>query len=115
MEISRNELTDMIRKKLLVLFTFNISDIAFTLLLMGIRIYEDCNQVLIKVSTDPIIAIGIKVFVVGFLAYALYRRVEDSTVPSLRAASVLLNICMMAYVILIIVHIKEIFVYIHIN
>ena len=63
-----------IQKKFILLYSLNISDILFTLVLLQTGLFREVNGVMAQVVENPIISLWLKVVLVGSLVFIICKR-----------------------------------------
>ncbi|TAH63534.1 MAG: hypothetical protein EWM47_13565 [Anaerolineaceae bacterium] len=95
-----------IRKKLIILYLLNVSDIIFTLALLQTGFFREINIFMINAVQSPVISIILKIVFPAVLLYFLYKRIclsDDS--QQLRATNIGLLISLTLYAFVNISHI----------
>lgn len=96
---------DMIKKKLLILYLLNITDILFTLLLLRTGFFAEVNILMVDAVQSPLASFLLKVILPGILLYYLYRRICISDLSQLRATNIGVNISLFIYALVNLSHI----------
>ena len=94
-----------IRKKIIILYLLNVSDIIFTLALLETGLFREMNIFMINAVENPIISIGLKVIFPAVLLYFLYKRICLSDGQQLRATNIGLLISLVLYTLVNLSHI----------
>lgn len=86
-----------IRKKIILLYLLNVTDLIFTLALLQTGLFKEMNIFMIKVVESPLICVILKViFPVGLLYY-LYKRICVTDESALKTANIGLMISLTLY------------------
>jgi hypothetical protein len=94
-----------IRKKLIILYILNVSDLIFTLALLETGFFRELNIFMVNAVQNPIISIVLKIVFPAALLYFLYRRISLSDSEQLRATNVGLLMSLTLYALVNISHI----------
>lgn len=94
-----------IRKKLIILYLLNVSDIIFTLALLQTGLFREMNIFMVNAVQYPLLSIILKVFLPAGLLFFLYKRISLSDSEQLRAANIGLLISLGIYTLVNISHI----------
>lgn len=86
-----------IRKKLILLYLLNVSDLIFTLTLLRTGLFKEANIFMVYAVEYPIISIILKVILPAGLLYLLYKKICISDVTQLKATNVGLLISLTLY------------------
>lgn len=90
-----------IRKKLILLFILNATDIVFTLILLSTGLFIEANIIMANIVESPIVALGLKFGLIGGLIGLEYKRIVDATEKQLFWA----NVVLVGYVIINVMHV----------
>lgn len=86
-----------IKKKFLLLYLLNVTDIIFTLLLLQTGYFQEVNFFMVKAVESPIISILIKVFMPAVLLTYLYHQIKNADTSQLRVSNIAVNISLTIY------------------
>lgn len=86
-----------IRRKLIVLYLLNVSDLIFTLLLLQTGFFKEMNIFMIGAVEKPIVSVILKVIFPAFLLIYLYKRICLSDREQLKAINIGLLISLSLY------------------
>ncbi len=86
-----------IRKKLIILYILNVSDIIFTLALLQTGLFREINVFMINAVENPLIGVFLKIIFPAGLLYFLYKRICLSDKKQLRATNIGLLISLTLY------------------
>lgn len=114
MEFIRSYNYETIQKKFILLYSLNISDILFTLILVETGLFREANVVMIKVIENTMFSLLLKVVVVGILIFIIYRRMAGATEKQLRISNIIINGAITIYEIINIMHIINLILYVSI-
>lgn len=103
-----------IQKKFILLYTLNVSDILFTLVLLRTGLFRESNVIMLKIVEEPVISLVVKLLLVGFLVFVLYKRMVDATDKQLKISNMIINGMVAVYGIINLFHISYMFLYISI-
>lgn len=88
---------DNIRKKFILLYVLNVTDIIFTLSLLKTGMFKEINIFMVNAVQNPLISILLKVLFPAVLLYFVYSRIKYSDDGELRAANIGLLISITVY------------------
>lgn len=86
-----------IRKKLIILYLLNVTDIIFTLALLQTGLFIEANIFMINTVASPLLSILIKIVFPAGLLYFLYKRIIVTNTEQLRVANIGLLITLTLY------------------
>lgn len=90
--------------KLTLLYTLNVTDILFTLLLVGTGYYVEANALMATVIQNPTAGIALKVLLPASLILYLYFRMRRATDTQLRRANLFINVITIIYALINVSH-----------
>jgi hypothetical protein len=86
-----------VRKKLIGIYILNVTDIAFTLLLLKTGMFAEGNTFMQNIVSNEVLSIFIKVIIaLGLIMYAYYR-VQFATEKQLRQCNYFASGCLIYY------------------
>ncbi|WP_347452271.1 DUF5658 family protein [Clostridium baratii] len=97
-----------IKKKIQLLYFFNVTDIIFTLLLLKTGIFKEANGVMVNIVENPVLSIIIKVIIIGLLLYYLIKRMLMATNKQLYVSNYIISVALGIYTIINLMHITYI-------
>lgn len=100
----KNNSLEIIKKKLLLLYLLNVTDIIFTVLLLKTGYFAEVNILMVDVVHSPIISIMLKVLLPALLLYYLYRQMIDADEDQLKVSNITVNISLTIYTLVNISH-----------
>ncbi|NLO08398.1 MAG: hypothetical protein GX129_00800 [Clostridiales bacterium] len=86
-----------IRKKLILLYLLNVSDLIFTLTLLETGLFREVNIFMVNAVENPLISIILKVVFPAGLLYYLYKKICLSGLSQLKAANIGLLVSLALY------------------
>ena len=86
-----------IRKKLIILYLLNVTDIIFTLALLQTGFFSEVNIFMVNAVESPIASFLLKVILPAVLLYYLYRRICQSDSSQLKVTNIGINISLSIY------------------
>lgn len=98
-----------IRKKLVILYLLNVSDIIFTLSLLQTGLFKEVNIFMIDAVKSPIISIVLKIILPACLLFFIYKKVYSSDEEELRATNIGLLVSLTLYFLVNVSHIIWVF------
>lgn len=100
----KDDKLEMIKKKFILLYLLNVTDIIFTVLLLQTGYFAEVNLLMIKVLQNPVASILLKVILPAILLYVIYKRMCHSDVLQRKTANVAVNISLTIYVLVNLSH-----------
>lgn len=94
-----------IRKKIIVLYFLNVTDIIFTLGLLQTGLFKEANVFMVNTVESPLLSIIIKIMFPAALLCFLYKRICNSDKDQLRTINIALLISLTMYCLVNITHI----------
>ena len=91
-EFIKNYDLKIIRKKIVLLFILNITDIVFSLILLKTDYFVEGNPLLKTAVQSLNASLYIKILLPALLLAFLYYRIKDATIRQLKISNILLNI-----------------------
>lgn len=86
-----------IKKKLIILYLLNVSDIIFTLLLLRTGLFAEVNFLMAKAVQNPAASLCLKIILPAIILYYLYTGIKNSKDPHSKAANIAINISLTMY------------------
>lgn len=86
-----------IKKKMIILYVLNLTDIAFTLLLLETGFFTEVNIFMVNAVENPVAGILLKTILPAILLYYLYKRICCIDTSQLKAANIGINISLTLY------------------
>jgi len=88
---------DFLKKKFIILYLLNVTDIIFTLLLLKTGLFAEVNFLMIKAVQSPVASIILKIIVPAILLFYLYSRIKSADEANLKASNIAINISLTIY------------------
>ncbi|ERI89467.1 hypothetical protein HMPREF1982_04621 [Clostridiales bacterium oral taxon 876 str. F0540] len=98
-----------IKIKFIIIYFFNITDIIFTLILLKSGAFLEANILMKNIVQNEALSLIIKIGIPFILLAFLYIRLKDASEKQLFLGNILINICMIAYFIINLLHVFWIF------
>jgi len=87
-----------IRKKLIIVYILNVTDIIFTIFLVNTGMFLEVNALMVQlVNNRQLLSIMIKVVIPFVLMLWVYQRMKDATEKQLFQSNILINGCLIYY------------------
>jgi hypothetical protein len=86
-----------IRKKMIILYVLNLTDIVFTLLLLETGFFTEVNILMVNAVKNPVVGILLKTILPAILLFYLYKRICSIDTSLLKAANIGINISLVLY------------------
>lgn len=93
----KNYELNVIRKKFVILYLLNVTDIIFTVLLLRTGYFAEANILMVKAVDSPIASILLKIVIPAILLFIIAIRMKDADIPQLKAANIAVNISLTVY------------------
>lgn len=93
----KNYKLEMIKRKFILLYVLNVTDIIFTVLLLQTGYFSEVNIFMIKAVQNPVASILLKIILPAILLFYIYKRMNDTDVIQLKTANVAVNISLTIY------------------
>jgi hypothetical protein len=100
----KNYEIESMKKKFILLYLLNVSDIIFTLLLLQTGYFSELNIFMVKAVSNPLISLSIKIICPAALLIYIYHRMKAANLLQLKAANVAVNISLTIYTLVNISH-----------
>lgn len=112
MELIRDYKYKNIQRKFVLLYSLNVSDILFTLMLLQTGLFKEVNGAMIEITKNPMLSIFLKVVVIGVLVFIICKRMRKATEKQLKISNVIISGAVAIYGIINLLHISYLFLYI---
>lgn len=86
-----------IKKKLIIIYFLNVTDIIFTLLLLQTGYFAEVNILMVKVVEYPFISLVLKITLPAALLYYLYTRIRIADKDAWRVSNIAINVSLTIY------------------
>lgn len=93
----KNYEIEAIKKKFILLYLLNVTDIIFTLLLLQTGFFAEANFFMVKAVSSPLASVMIKVILPAILLFYIYHRIKTANLDQLKAANIAVNISLSLY------------------
>ncbi len=100
----KNYNLEIIRRKLILLYILNVTDIIFTLMLLQTGFFSEVNIFMVNAVESPVLSLLLKVILPAGLLFYLYKRICTSDNSGLRATNIGINISLTIYALVNITH-----------
>lgn len=114
MEFIKDYTYKNIRKKFILLYSLNVLDIIFTLLLLRTGLFKEINGTMVGIVENAMLSLFLKIVVVGILVFAVAKRMLEATNKQLRISNVIISFMLLIYIIINLMHISYVLIYISI-
>lgn len=101
----------IVKYKFILIYGLNVTDIMFTLFLLGTGQFFEGNILMEPIVGNAIASIALKAILPIVLIYCLLRRMRDATESQLKTSNIFINVCLVLYVIINLSHISGIGLY----
>lgn len=86
-----------IKKKFIILYLLNVTDIILTVLLLRTGYFAEANVLMAKAVQDPIASFLLKILLPAILLFYLYLRIRKADDNNLRTSNIAVNISLVIY------------------
>jgi hypothetical protein len=93
----KNYTLESIRKKFILLYLLNVTDIIFTILLLQTGYFTEVNLLMVKAVQSPTASFLLKVVLPAFLLYYIFKRIKAADALQLKTANIAANISITIY------------------
>jgi hypothetical protein len=100
----KNYNLEVIKKKLLILYVLNVTDIIFTLILLSTGFYMEANTLMADVVQNPLTSLALKTILPAALLLFIYIRMAKATDNQLKQSNFILNIAAAGYALINVSH-----------
>lgn len=87
----------VIKKKFIILYLLNVSDIIFTVLLLQTGYFKEVNILMTKAVNSPIFILLLKIILPAMLLIYIYKQIKDADASQLKASNIAVNISLTIY------------------
>lgn len=95
---------EIVKKKLILLYLLNISDIIFTLILLNTGFYMEVNFLMKTAVQNPLASFALKAILPGILIIYLFIRMQKATDKQLKQSNFIINCAIIIYLLINISH-----------
>jgi len=93
-----------IKKKLILLYILNVTDLIFTLLLLNTGLFMEMNLLMSKTVQNYGASFVLKVILPAVILFYLYLRIQKASQTQLKKANVIINIAVIIYALVNVSH-----------
>lgn len=86
-----------IKKKFILLYILNVTDIIFTVLLLQTGYFAEVNLLMVKALQSPVTSVILKIFLPAVLLYIMYHRIKQADRSQLKVSNIALLISISIY------------------
>ena len=101
-----------IQKKFILLYSLNISDILFTLVLLKTGLFREVNGIVAEFVGNTALSLFLKIVLVGILIFIIFKRMESATEKQLRKSNIIIDIALLSYIIINLMHLSYVLLYV---
>jgi hypothetical protein len=101
----------MVKYKFILIYILNVTDVIFTLFLLSTGNYFEGNIFMKSLVTNQTASIVVKTVLPAALLYFIFKRMKQATEEQLIKANILINICMILYIIINSFHVLWVILY----
>lgn len=88
---------ETLKKKFIILYLLNVTDIIFTLLLLKTGYFEEVNLFMAKAVQSPLISLLLKVLLPAVLLIYIYRSIREADEAQLKVSNIAVNVSLSIY------------------
>ncbi len=96
---------ETIKKKFILLYLLNVTDIIFTVLLLQTGYFEEINILMVKAVESPVAIVLLKIVLPAVLLFYIYNRIKKADNSQLKASNIALNISLTIYTLVNLSHV----------
>jgi len=96
---------EIIKKKLILLYLLNLTDIIFTLFLLNTGFYKEANSLMASTVQNPLGSLALKSILPAILILYLFKRMQKATDKQLKQSNFIINGAVIIYFLINISHI----------
>lgn len=100
----RNYQIESLKKKMILLYILNVTDIILTWVLLTTGFFKEVNVFMVNAVESPTLSIVLKVILPALLLLYLYKRNDVEDISGLRSTNIGINISLGLYTIVNITH-----------
>ena len=93
----KNYNIETVRKKFILLYLLNVTDIIFTVLLLRTGYFTEVNILMVKAVQSPMASILLKILLPAIILSYMYKRIKDADDSQLKASNIAVNISLTIY------------------
>lgn len=93
----KNYTLDAMKKKFILLYVLNVTDIIFTMLLLQTGYFEEVNLLMVKAVQSPLVSLMLKVVFPAALLMYLYHSIREVDEAQLKISNIAVNISISIY------------------
>lgn len=93
----KNNNVECIKKKLILLYVLNVTDIIFTILLLQTGYFTEVNFFMAKAVQNPAVSILIKIILPAIILLYIFKRMELADSDQRKASNIAVNISLSIY------------------
>ncbi|NLC19231.1 MAG: hypothetical protein GX757_08460 [Clostridiales bacterium] len=93
----KNYSLSVIKKKFILLYFLNVTDIIFTVLLLQTGYFQEANILMAKALNNPLVSLLLKIILPAVLLIYIYKQIKDADSEQLRASNIAVNISLTIY------------------
>lgn len=94
-----------VKKKFIILYILNVTDIFFTLYLINTGMYQEANLIMAHIIHDELLSIAVKVGIPLILLLVVYNRMKKASERQLILSNRITMVCLIFYGLINISHI----------
>lgn len=96
---------ETIKKKFILLYLLNVTDIIFTVLLLQTGYFAEINILMAKAVESPVASVLLKIVLPAVLLFYIYNRIKKADISQLKASNIALNISLTIYTLVNLSHV----------
>lgn len=93
----KNYRLESMKKKFILLYLLNVTDIICTILLLKTGYFTEVNILMVKVVQNPFASMCLKVLFPALLLYYIYKSMKNADMEQLKASNIAVNISLVIY------------------
>ncbi|MHB8130723.1 MAG: DUF5658 family protein [Mobilitalea sp.] len=93
----KNYSIETVRKKFILLYLLNVTDIIFTVLLLQTGYFAEVNILMVKAVQSPVASILLKIVLPAIIISYMYKQIKDADDSQLKVSNIAVNISLTIY------------------
>lgn len=93
----KNYQLEFMKKKFVLLYLLNVTDIICTVLLLRTGYFTEINFLMVQVVQNPLASTCIKILFPALLLYHMYHHMKNADLEQLKASNIAVNISLVIY------------------
>ena len=100
-----------VRKKLIIIYALNVTDILFTLFLLSTKMFIEVNPIMVFLIENSYLSLIARFLFPAVLIFYMGLRLSKATSEQLRKSNIVISVLFIAYALMNILHLVWIVIY----